>query len=90
MNLGWVRTAPKPVRFEKSKVTMATYRQIQEYIRGRHDVVVQTCWIADIKEQANLPVRVAPNRRGAERVKPCPADKKAFIEEAFRYFGMTK
>jgi hypothetical protein len=68
---------------------MATYAQIQEYLRRRHGCTVKTCWIAHVKELNGLPVRVAPNRLSADRrVDPCPASKRPLIEEAMRHFGM--
>ncbi len=33
---------------------MATYKEIQDYIRSDHNVVLQTCWIADMKEYHRL------------------------------------
>jgi len=68
---------------------MATYKEIQSYIRSKYNIVVQTCWIADMKEYHGLNKRVAANRISIEtKVKPCPEDKKSLITEAFRYFGM--
>lgn len=68
---------------------MATYKKIQDYIRNKHNIIVQTCWIADIKEQHGLKKRTAPNRISLEtKVKPCPEDKKLFIIEAFKHFKM--
>lgn len=61
---------------------MATYRQVQELIRSRYGVQVQTCWIADVKEGLGMTMRKAPNRKSETRVKPCPADKKSLIEKA--------
>ncbi len=66
---------------------MATYEQIQERIERKHGWVAQTCWIAHCKELKGLRVRQAHNRRGA-REKPCPADKRPAIFEAFRHFEM--
>lgn len=68
---------------------MATYKDIQNYIRNKHNVVVQTCWIADMKELHGLPKRTAPNRISTDsKVKPCPEDKKVLITEAFNHFKM--
>lgn len=67
---------------------MATYKQIQAWIKQNYGFVSQTCWIADIKSRSGLPMRKAPNRQGAERVKPCPPGKVAPIQAALRYFGM--
>ena len=67
---------------------MATYEQIQDYVRERHGFVPKTCWIAHVKELSGLRVGRAPNRRGAAREVPCPPSKQAAIREAFRHFGM--
>ena len=68
---------------------MATYKEIQSYIRHRYSVTVKTCWIADMKEECGLPLRTAPNRASMERrLHPCPDAKKGMIIDAFRHFGM--
>lgn len=67
---------------------MATYAQIQEYVRRVYGFVPMTGWIAHVKELHGLPVRRAPNRPGAERVSPCPADKRLAIEDALRHVGL--
>jgi hypothetical protein len=67
---------------------MATYQDIQKWVRQSHGFVPQTCWIAHCKVLNGLPTRRAPNRQSTKRVEPCPADKRAAIEEAFRHFGL--
>ena len=68
---------------------MATYKEIQTYIREKHGCSVKTCWIAHAKELCGLPVSYAPNRiSSATRKFPCPPDKLPYIEDAFRRFGM--
>lgn len=68
---------------------MATYKDIQEYIRKEKGYVVQTCWIAHTKSLCGIQMRVAPNRKDSNvRVKPCPEDKVEDIKKAFRHFGM--
>ena len=68
---------------------MATYKEIQKYVKEQHGITVQTCWIAHMKEQLGLPRREAPNRIDKnKRVKPCPAEYEGFIKEAFKNFGM--
>ncbi len=69
---------------------MATYKQIQEWVKQNYGFVPATCWIADVKSQAGLPMRKAPNRKGAERVKPCPPEKVDSIQAALRHFGMIR
>jgi hypothetical protein len=53
---------------------MATYKDVQEYTRGRYGWVAQSCWIAHVKELIGAPLR-APRRSTRERIKPCPAAK---------------
>ena len=73
----------------KEEFIMATYKEIQTYIKQHHQITVQTCWIAHMKEKLGLPKRVASNRIDENsRVKPCPTEYEGFIEEAFNYFGM--
>lgn len=68
---------------------MATYKQIQEDVRVRHGRVVKPCWIAHVKEQNGLQMRLAPNRHSLDaRVYPCPIDVKAMIEDSMRRLGM--
>lgn len=69
---------------------MATYRQIQQYVKERFGFVPKHCWIADVKEQAELSVRRAWNRAGDERLNPCPPDKVEAILNAFRHFRMIR
>lgn len=67
---------------------MATYKQIQDYVKSIYGFQPKTCWIADVKEQAGLPVRRAWNRAGDEREVPCPHEKKAAILDALDHFLM--
>ena len=68
---------------------MATYKQIQDYVRKRHGCTIKTCWIAHVKELNGLKLRTAPNRiSGDERKNPCPTDNRPLIEEAMRHYGM--
>ena len=68
---------------------MATYKEIQDYIKNKKGYMAQTCWIAHTKSICGIQTRVAPNRKNMDaRVKPCPEDKVEDIKEAFRYFGM--
>ena len=66
---------------------MATYRELQDWVREECGWVPQTCWIAHCKELQGLPVGRAHNRAGP-RKKPCPPDKRPAIFEAFRHFGV--
>jgi hypothetical protein len=67
---------------------MATYREIQNYVKAKYGFEPKPCYIADMKEQAGLPVRRAWNRISDERVYPCPVEKKEALLDAFRHFNM--
>lgn len=68
---------------------MATYREIQEWVRENHGWLPKTCWIAHCKEQAGLDPRVAPNRQSeSRRLHPCPPGKAPAIFSAFKHFEM--
>ena len=55
---------------------MATYKQIQEYVKYNYGFVPKTCWIAHMKEVCGIYVKKAPNRISPDkRKKPCPIDK---------------
>ena len=68
---------------------MATYKEIQNYIKEKHGLSVKTCWIADAKEKLGLDVKVSKNRISEnERKYPCPSAKLGLIKEAFTHFNM--
>lgn len=68
---------------------MATYRNIQDYVKAKYGFQPKTCWIADVKAENGLTTRQAPNRYSAtSREQPCPLDKRPLIEDALRHFGM--
>lgn len=69
---------------------MATYKEIQAWVKQNYGFVPETCWIADVKNQCGLSMREAPNRIGISRVKPCPPEKIGAIRAALRHFGMIK
>lgn len=69
---------------------MATYKQIQNWVKQQYGYVPKTCWIADVKNQVGLPMRKAPNRQGMVRVFPCPQEKVEPILSALKHFGMIK
>jgi len=52
------------------ETNIATYRQIQDYVKGKYGFIPKFCWIADVKEQVGLPVRCAWNRIGDQRINP--------------------
>ena len=67
---------------------MATYKEIQSWVKQNYGFVPKTCWIAEVKEISGLPVRKAHNQKGAERLHPCPYEKANPIRAALRHFGM--
>jgi hypothetical protein len=69
---------------------MATYKQIQFWIKQQYGFVPETCWIAHVKHICGLPMRIAPNRLGEERLKPCPPEKVGPISAALKHFGMVE
>ena len=70
---------------------MATYKEIQAFVREKYGFTVKTCWIADMKKICGLSDRVAPNRISlTEKTNPCPHEKRAAIMDAFSFFKMIK
>lgn len=70
---------------------MATYKQIQDYVKGKYGLMIKTCWIAHIKEECGLERKNALNRiNPTKRKYSCPDDKKCLIEEAFKHFNMME
>ena len=68
---------------------MATYPEIQAYVRANGGPSVKNCWIADVKRRHGLISRSAPNRiDSAKPVYPCPPEKIARIEAALKRFQM--
>ena len=68
---------------------MATYKEIQIYIKDNYGVSVKSCWIADMKDKHNLLTRISANRISVNRrLHPCPDRHKVKLETAFRYFRM--
>src|ERR1700693_1432909 len=53
----------------------ATYQEIQKWVEQHHGFQPKTCWIAHCKDLQGVPLREAANRRGKERLDPCPPDK---------------
>lgn len=68
---------------------MATYKEIQHYIKSNFGISVETCHIADVKKRCGLEVRVAPNRKSADRlVRPCPDKYVQLIRNALENFNI--
>ena len=69
---------------------MATYKEIQMYIKETYGCSVKSCWIAHMKSICGINVKQAHNRKNPEtRVYPCPENKKDIIKKAFEYFNMV-
>ena len=51
---------------------MATYKQIQDYVKENNGYVPKTCWIAHVKELCGLNPQVAVNRHSTNRTILCP------------------
>jgi hypothetical protein len=70
---------------------MATYKQIQNYIKENYHISVKSCWIAHVKEINGLNPKKSPNRKSAAtRCHPCPNNKVSLIASAMRHFNMIK
>jgi hypothetical protein len=70
---------------------MARYKDIQDYVRSKSGFVPKSCWIAEVLSEHGLTKSVAPNRKdGAQRLHPCPAQKRPEIENALKHFEMIK
>jgi len=67
---------------------MATYKEIQSWVKQKYNFTVKPCWIAHVKEQCSLSMYHAWNRKGKSRQNPCPKDKIPAIKKAFKHFGM--
>lgn len=68
---------------------MATYKEIQNYVKETYGFIPKTCWIAHVKEECGISVKNAPNRILADkREKPCPLEKMEYIKNALIHFGM--
>jgi hypothetical protein len=63
---------------------MSKNKALQDRVRATHGRVMQTCWIAHVKEMNDLPVK---SRRVCERQKPCPPKWRPVIEQAMRELG---
>ena len=67
---------------------MVTYQTIKDYVKEKHGINIKSSWIAHAKEIYNIPVKKAPNRKGNERLWPCPKKRLEQIKEAFTHFEM--
>jgi hypothetical protein len=70
---------------------MATYRDIQQYVKSTFGYVPKTSWIADVKAHHGLVRRAAANRISpSSRLYPCPSAKEKDIEAALRHFRILR
>jgi hypothetical protein len=68
---------------------MATYTEIQKYVKENNKLSIKTCWIAHMKELTGLPLKKAPNRKNVNyRLNPCPDEIKPIILNAFKKLKM--
>ena len=67
---------------------MASYQEIKNYVLEKHGYRVKSGWIAHAKEVYGIPVKKAGNRKGKERLWPCPKKNLPLIKEAFEHFDM--
>ncbi|MBI9010948.1 MAG: hypothetical protein JEZ08_01860 [Clostridiales bacterium] len=75
-------------QIELEKVKLPKYKMIQDSIKDKIDKTVKTCWIADVKEQLGLPIRIANNRIDVDkRTNPCPREYKEFIVKEYKNYG---
>jgi hypothetical protein len=49
-----------------------TYNAVIKWVKEHKGYTVKTCWIADVKKQMGYNVKPAHNRKGIDRVEPCP------------------
>ena len=70
---------------------MATYKEIQQYVKNKYGYYPKGCWIAHMKELSGIKIKIS-HRRYDENVRtnPCPENKMKDIKEAFIHFGMLK
>jgi hypothetical protein len=74
-----------PRHFSEQQPTRqrATDQEIQKWISRQHGFVPESAWLLHCKEQFGL---VAPGT--APKENPCPPEKIAAIQQAFRRFGI--
>ena len=65
----------------QGSVFIPTYKEIQEWGKRDLGVIIQTCWIAEVKREMGLTKGAAPNRGLGDYAKPCPPKYKSAIRE---------
>ena len=72
-------------------LTIATYKQIQNYVKELHGYTPRGTWIAHMKEICGLNPKMAATRRSpTSRINPCPPDKQDDLKKAFIHFKLIK
>jgi len=71
----------------KQNNNMATYEEIQKFVKKRYRTTVKTCHIAHAKEILGLPVKRSWRRIGERKYKVSNT-KLTYIDDAFRHFNM--
>jgi len=70
-------------------IKMATYTQIQEYIKKQFGYKPKSCWIAHMKEICGLNPKISSRRYDLnKRVCPCTLETQSDIKQAFEHFNM--
>jgi len=65
---------------------MPTIKQIQNYVKNKYGYLPKSCWIADVKEQMGIEVKIAHNRENEMyRKHPCPKNKIEQLKEAINF-----
>ena len=67
---------------------MASDRRIQDETKRLFGFVPKACWIADIKAEFGITVRILPNRSDEHRAYPCPPEKRQPVIQAMRTLGV--
>ncbi|MCW5937605.1 MAG: hypothetical protein KIT11_09905 [Fimbriimonadaceae bacterium] len=68
---------------------MATYTEIDAYVRRTYGYVPKPCWIAHVKAHYRLNCGPFGRARNHERKVKCPPQKWQDIEAALEHFGMV-
>lgn len=66
---------------------MATYEELEAWIKNEHRFTPRRCWIAHVKSL----VGIANSRvRNADRKVPCPDERRDAIKAALKHFKMLR
>ena len=68
---------------------MATYKEIQNYVKLNNGYIPKSCWIAHMKELCGLNPRMSSRRYSTtSRTHPCPLEKQEDLRNAFSHFKL--